>query len=255
MIKHMAGTATALFNPKCNFDSMLFILGHMRCGSTALSHILCSHPQISGYGETHIRYNGNPALGLLVLNQVRRRAYSAGARLLFDKILHSRYDSDVDSAFFNARAIFMVREPVDTIRSIRRLFATLGSSEYSTDTLAADYYEERVSSLLGIWDRFSLERRIGMSYAQLTAEPEVKIIGISQMLGLSPPLTNHYAQPKHRLGHGVGDPLASHKYNQIVPATHSTTLVDDRHPLELSDARLTGLANLYGQALRIVTQV
>lgn len=255
MIKRMAGTATALINPKCNFDRTVFILGHMRCGSTALSHILCSHPEISGYGEAHIRYDGNPALGLLVLNQLRRGAYRADAHKLFDKILHSRYDTDVDSAFFNARAIFMVREPVDTIHSIRRLFTTLGSSEYSTDTLAADYYEERISSLLGIWERFSPERRIGVSYAQLTAEPEVKITGISQMLGLSPPLTNHYMQPKHRLGHGAGDPLASHKYNKIVADTHSTTSVDDRTALELSDLRLAALANLYAQALRVVTQM
>lgn len=251
----MAANAAALINPKCNFDRTLFILGHMRCGSTALSHILCSHPQISGYGETHIRYDGNKALGLLVLNQVRRKAYRANACYLFDKILHSRYDSDVDPAFFIARAIFMIREPVDTICSIRRLFTTLGSSEYSTDMLASDYYEERVASLLRLWENFLPERRIGMSYTQLTAEPKVKITGISQMLNLSPPLTNNYTQPKSKLGHGAGDPLASHRYDKIVPTTRSTILVDNPNQLELSDARLTALTNLYAQALRIVTQM
>jgi LPS sulfotransferase NodH len=32
------------------------ILSHMRSGSTLLAHLLASHPEIIGYGETHIRY-------------------------------------------------------------------------------------------------------------------------------------------------------------------------------------------------------
>jgi hypothetical protein len=34
----------------------LFLLGHMRSYSSVLSHILGSHPQISGYCETHTKY-------------------------------------------------------------------------------------------------------------------------------------------------------------------------------------------------------
>jgi Sulfotransferase family len=253
MIKQIASIATSLTNSKCNFDRSLFILGHMRCGSTALSHILCSHPQISGYGEAHIRYERKAALGLLVFNQLRRNAYRKDAYSLFDKILHSRYDSGAISDFYNARAIFMVRDPVDTIHSIRRLFTTLGSQEYSNDTLASDYYEERVTSLLNLWERFSPERRIGLSYAGLTAEPDIKIAGISRMLDLIPPLTNNYLLPKNPLGHGAGDPLASHKHNKIVANSRAPDLAENSFMLQIPDARAASLKNLYLQALKTVT--
>lgn len=255
IIKRFAGAATALIVPKCKFDRAIFILGHMRCGSTALSHILCSHPEISGYGEAHIRYDGNAALGQLLINQFRRGAYRIEARHLFDKILHSRYDAAAGPGFFNARAIFMVREPVDTIYSIRRLFSTLGSSEYSTDAVAADYYVERVNSLLAIWEQFPSKRRIGLSYAQLTTEPEIKISSVSLMLDLIPPLTNHYTPPRNKLGHGAGDPLASHKYDKIVPATQPTASRKDCTPLELPERQLAILADLYARALQTVTRV
>jgi hypothetical protein len=255
MIKRISGIAAAFINPKCNFDRSLFILGHMRCGSTALSHILCSHPQISGYGEAHIRYDGNAALGLLALNQIKRNAYRSDANMLFDKILHSRYDAGVGPAFFRARAIFMVRDPVAAVNSIRKLFGALGSHEYSTDTLACDYYEERISTLLNLWQQFSPERRIGLSYAQLTADPDAQIAGISRMLGLKPPLTNNYSAPKNILGHGAGDPMASHKYDRIVPSTQSAAEAGHVKPLEVTAARLASLQTLYSQAIQIVTQV
>jgi hypothetical protein len=35
----------------------LLLLGHMRCGSSLLTHILVDNPEIAGYGETHTRYN------------------------------------------------------------------------------------------------------------------------------------------------------------------------------------------------------
>ncbi|MCC5611740.1 sulfotransferase [Nostoc sp. CHAB 5834] len=255
MIKQMAGATAALIIPKCRFDQMVFILGHMRCGSTALSHILCSHPKISGYGEAHVSYDNKSSLGVLALNQMRRKSYRASASLLFDKILHSHYDSNVDSGFFNARAIFMLREPVDTIRSIRQLFTRLESTEYSTDTLAADYYEQRLHTLLLNWELFPPERRIGLSYTQLTTDTDAKIASISRMLELTPGLSNNYTRPKHAMGHGAGDPLASHKYDRIVTSTRATNTADTNSSFELSGARLTELRNLYERALKIVTQV
>jgi hypothetical protein len=253
VIKRAASVTTALISPQCHFNRAVFVIGHMRCGSTALSNILCSHPDISGYGEAHIHYDGTAALGLLVLNQLRRKAHSASAHFLFDKILHSRYHQDSKFDFYESHAIFLVREPVDTIRSIRKLFQTIGSGEYATDALAADYYEERLAALIENWERFSPVRRIGMSYDQLTADPDLWIGQISNLLGLRPPLINKYDKSVRSLGHGAGDPLASHNFDKIVPAAHSTTLSGSPTRLALSDARIARLTSLYELATQTVT--
>lgn len=253
MLKRYASLATSAIDNRCRYDQTVFVLGHMRCGSTALSHILCDHPAISGYGEAHIRYDGRGALGTLVLNQLRRSALKAGARHLFDKILHSRYDADPASDFYTARAIFLIREPAESILSIRKLFATIGSGEYATDEAAADYYEERLRTLLEHWHRFPVERRIGLSFAALTAEPEAALAAISHRLELSPPLANHYAPRDKVMGHGAGDPLVSHQHSGIVTGDRPTTLKDGRRSLELPIARQDALAALYHTVLTAVT--
>ncbi|WP_373475798.1 sulfotransferase [Sphingorhabdus sp.] len=255
MIKHLAGSATAFILPKCRFDRSIFIMGHMRCGSTALSNILCSHPQISGYGEAHIRYKSRSELGLLILNQIKRNSYRQNSAYLFDKILHSRYDSENSAEFFKSRVIFMIREPIKTIESIRNLFSSIGSNEYSNDGLASDYYEERICSLMANWEKFPPRHRIGISFEQLKTNPEKNLVKISEMIGLTPPLTNSYQQPKNGLGHGAGDPLTSHKYNKIISDDISTTSTDKLHQIKLPDNRLQALHNLYDEALATVTQV
>ena len=255
MIKEIAGRATTLISPQCRFDRAIFILGHMRCGSTALSHILCSHPEISGYGEAHVHYDGRDALGVLTLNQLRRHALRPRARYLFDKVLHSRYDAGPHPEFFRARAIFLVREPAATIRSIRNLFRTIGSGEYASDGLAADYYEERLARLIRNWDMFPPKQRMGFTYERLTSNPEAAISAISAFLELSPPLANRYAAPAKTMAHGSGDPLASHKFKGIVENSQATTLGGTDRPLEIPSSRIARLHDLYEAAFHIVTQM
>lgn len=252
MIKRITSLAASLPDSRCRYDQALFVLGHMRCGSTVLSHILCDHPAVSGYGEAHIRYDGRSALGTLVLNQLRRGALKNSARHLFDKILHSRYDADPAPEFYTARAIFLIREPEQSVLSIRKLFTTIGSGEYATDGLAADYYEERLTALLRHWDSFAPERRIGFSFEALTSAPEAALAAVSERLGFTPPLSNRYTPPKRTMAHGAGDPLASHKHTEIVATERATTLKGASRPLELSSARMDALVALYRNASNVV---
>ena len=224
-----AVVATAA-SPQCRFDRALFVLGHMRCGSTALSRVLGNHPEISGQGEAHIGYRGRAALGQLLLAQMRRRSWKPGARYLHDKVLHNRYDAAVPAGFARARAVFLLREPLPTIRSIRHLFRTIGSSEYANDALAADYYAERLDQLAGLWRLFPAQRRIGIDFAELTAGPEAVLARLSGFLGLQTPLANAYgtAGPER---HGMGDPLTSPRLSAIVgPAKTAPGQSDDGLP-------------------------
>lgn len=244
LCKDLAGAAVARVLPSCRFETSLFLIGHMRCGSTALSAILCSRKEISGYGEAHIAYSSRAALGILAINQIRRRAWSPWAPTLFDKILHSRYDTAASDDFFTSRALFMAREPVPAIRSIRHLFAKLESGEYSTDALAAQYYEERLGAMLRLWPRFAPDRRVTCTYEALTADPERVLSKISARLGMMPPLANQYALKAAAVGRGAGDPLSASRHSKIVAATRGR---DVGSPLEIPKARIDELERLYRQ--------
>ena len=215
-IKTLLGGAMRAANPQCRFDRAIFVLAHMRCGSTALSNILCSRPDVSGYGEAHIRYDGPAALGRLAVNQALRGAWTPTARHLFDKVLHDRHDADADPRFYEARAIFVARAPAAAIRSIRRLYDGLERrGEYDTDAQAARYYVDRLATLGRHWDRFAPDRRVGLDHAALLADPEAELARASTALGLVPPLENRYRSPAASRAGGGGDPTASGRHTRI----------------------------------------
>jgi len=215
-LKAAAGRVVAGVSPQCDFARAIFVVGHMRCGSTALSNILVDHPQVSGYGEAHIDYRSRADLGTLLLNQQRRGSWRAGAPHLFDKILHSRYDAGAGDDFFAARAVFVARAPAETVRSIGALFAAIGSSEYASDAACAEYLAERMATMLMLWPRFAPGRRIAVTHAALIGDTDATLARVGAMLGLDPPIRNHYARRSAAQARGAGDPLAAHKHTSIV---------------------------------------
>ncbi len=241
MVKQLIRKAAAITNPQCRFDRAIFLLGHMRCGSTAMSHVICSRPEISGYGEAHIDYSNPSALGSLMVNQTRRQMWKPKADYLFDKVLHSRYDAEAVGAFYQSRAIFMIREPGETIRSIRKLFTTIGSGEYASDEDAAVYYEDRLTALNAMWRRFPANRKTGLTYEEMTAAPDAVLTRISSLLSLKRPLENRYSRPDKRMLHGAGDPLSSHKFDTIMPRIQSTVEAGGLVPLDLVPGRIEAL--------------
>jgi hypothetical protein len=235
LIKQGVGATVAHAAPQCRYDRAIFVLAHMRCGSTALSNILCSRPDISGYGEAHIRYDGRAALGRLVVNQALRKAWKPRARYLFDKILHNRHDDAAPQAFFEARAIFVLRPPGAAVRSIRTLYNQLGRDEYGTDTAATVYYIERVQAMACQWARFDPARRVGLTSAGLLSDPDTALARISDRLTLRPPLENRYDSNAQACKGGAGDPLVSGRYNRIEPST-AASAPDLLDALEVPDA-------------------
>jgi hypothetical protein len=213
-LKHTAGRLVSML-PQCDPARAVFVIGHMRCGSTALSNVLVSRPEFSGYGEAHITYGSRAALGVLLLNQWRRRSWRPQATHLFDKILHSRYDAAAWPGFFTARAIFVARAPEAAIASIRALFAAIGSAEYGSDGEAAAYYAERLETMLALWPRFAPGRRLALAYEALTAAPDAELARAGTMLGLASPLANRYVPPAAGQARGAGDPLMSHRFARI----------------------------------------
>lgn len=213
--KRTAGWLLSRSAPGLNYRNCVLVLAHMRCGSTALSNILCSREDVSGYGEAHVAHDGQGALGRLALNQMRRGGWKPHGHLLVDKILHSRHDRNVPPEFFSARAIFMVRRPGDAICSIVKLFAGIGRGEYATGDAAAQYYIERLLALEQLWKRFPKDHRVGVTHEALLFDPEGELARLSDSLNFVPPLENRYVSLAASRKGGGGDPIVSGFHNRI----------------------------------------
>ena len=229
-LKRAAGACLSLA-PQARFERCLFLVGHMRCGSTALANVLCAHPRFSGYGETHVPYDRPSAPGTLLLNQLHRGRWKPRATHLFDKLLHDELDAAPPPDFFTARAIFVSRPPGAAVPSILRLFRAIGSQEYATPAEAAVYYARRLSRMRALWRSFPAERRIAVRHEDLVADPAAALERLSRFLRLTPALTNAYADPRP-LPHGAGDPLAAHRLTAIVLAP------TDSPPTPIPDATI-----------------
>ncbi|MCJ2183524.1 sulfotransferase [Novosphingobium sp. 1949] len=244
----LAGRAFA----QCSYANCLFVLAHMRCGSTALSNVICSRPDISGYGETHVRHDGPDAPGRLAVNGLRRGGWRVSAPYQFDKILHSRLDRTAPPAFYDARAIFVVRQPEATIPSIVRLFAKLGRNEYRTQAEAADYYIERVGALAAMWHRFPAERRIGLTHGALLADPDAQLARISRALAIDPPLENTYRSHAASRRGGGGDPYVSARHSRIEPSLEPVAA--NAPPLDLPPATADEARRVFEQVAALFQQ-
>lgn len=222
-IKQGLGKLTNTVLIRKDFSDSLFIIGHMRSGSTALSNVISSHGNVNGFGEAHITYRSKASLGVLCLSVMKNRGFKWKADYLFDKILHNRYHDEDVEAFYTAKAVFLFREPMKTIASIRNLFQQVASNEYATDEAAAAYYLERLDFMGRCWDRFPAGNRVGLTYAMLMADPDAQIRRISDMTGISPPLENRYESNRKQKG-GRGDPLVSQKFDRIMPGIEGASL-------------------------------
>ncbi|MGB3242944.1 MAG: sulfotransferase family protein [Sulfitobacter sp.] len=233
LIKTAAGRI-AMIAPQARFDRGILVLSHMRSMTTALTNVLCSHPQISGYGETHVPYSSVDAPGKVLVNLALRRAYSPGATFFTDKLLHNRLDDAVPESFYQARGLFLARLPGPAIRSITRLAIRGDMKEMETVEGAAHYYAERLERLAYLWDRFPTSARLGFEVEKLLLDPDRFVGDIGSWLGLEPPLENRYRSHAASQKAGGGDPTASALHTRIEKSNASSGEV--QMGLDLSEA-------------------
>ena len=113
----------------------IFLLSHMRANTSLMSHILGSHPQISGYYEMHLSYLTENDLikqeQLLIDKQESNKAFKNSRHFLFDKILHNDYELILENlvpeqiptlGYSKFRILISIRPPEQTIKSIVNLF-------------------------------------------------------------------------------------------------------------------------------------
>ena len=178
-------------------QAYLFLLATMRSGSSLLSSILCSHPEILGYGETHVVYDEAEKLRELMARVHRAHGEQIPARYVLDKLLHDGLIRDPEALKgIDLTCVFLLREPRRTIESIvHQLDSTLDD--------AFDYYRGRLLNL----ERYAraFPGSAFLTYEGLIADPEGTLTRLTAFLGLSSPLSPEYRlQPLHDQK-GVGD--------------------------------------------------
>ncbi|HEX6863059.1 MAG TPA: hypothetical protein VF414_09610 [Thermoanaerobaculia bacterium] len=178
-------------------QAYLFLLATMRSGSSLLSSILCSHPEILGFGETHVVYDGPDKMQELTARVRRAHQGREPSRYVLDKLLHDGLIRDPKVLEgIDLTCVFLLREPRRTIESlVHQLDSTLDD--------AFSYYGERLLNL----ERYAraFPRSAFLTYEGLTADPEGTLQRLTGFLGLKVPLSPEYRlQPLHDVK-GVGD--------------------------------------------------
>lgn len=232
-LKRLAGYGLAACLPRARYPSTLLVLSHMRSTSTALTNVLCAHPRISGYGESHVPHHAPRGAGRLAANILRHGAWSVRSDWQCDKVLHNALDAQPGPGFYTARAVFLVRAPGPAIRSILRLAQRGRGLAPCTAQQAAAYYAARLEQLGQHWRQFPATHRFGLVSEHLRRDPDLYLYRIGLWLDLRPTLRNGYHSHPARARSGAGDPLRAAWLSRIVSDTPDTPCMPAGLPIDL----------------------
>jgi hypothetical protein len=196
-----------LLSPRKDY---IFILSHMRGHTTLLSHILGSHPQISGHSEMHQGYcNGLDLLKLRCKVSIDN-ADTLSGRYVLDKVLN---DYPLGSRIVKApetKLIFSLREPESTLKSIIAMGQRFAGVEWHSDPhKVLDYYIARLSRLEQIAKaRAEAGASAGffLDSERLLDHTSLVLRELTQWLGLATELTANYKIFETTGQLGWGDP-------------------------------------------------
>lgn len=222
----------------------IFINGVARSGTTLLSNILCSHREISGYGETKLVYRSADTLADLVSHvHLGNRQWRCRERYVLEKIVQDQLIPDrsvLDAA--SIRWIYQLRDPTMLLRSYLEYFPR-------NEQQALDYYLARLQRLQQDARHHALcgQHSFFLTYEELVGSPQQTLIALSDFLGLESCLQRHYTQP--RMHHpGTGDQSERIRSGDIIRQTRS-------YRVEISPAALAQARHAHVQCSETLRQL
>lgn len=200
----------------------VFVLSHMRSYSSLLTHIMNTHPEITGYVEMHQPYRTE-----LDLLELRLRVYHADeaekrsqGRFCLDKVLHNTVE--ITPRILqrgDVYPIFMVREPGRTIQSTVAMAHRKRKLDWKADPeKVGAYYMRRVQGLVDL-ARAEPAHSLFFDADLLVDEPDLVLSALTDYLGLKSPLQENYGTFELTGKPKFGDP------SQYIEAGH---IVKDR---------------------------
>ncbi|MGH2413856.1 MAG: sulfotransferase family protein, partial [Microcystaceae cyanobacterium] len=192
---------------------ILFILSHMRSGSSLLTHILNSNPEIIGYGETHINYASEVDFKKLMFKvywQLKNLAMNH--QYILDKILHNHKFLD-DNFLISEKVyiIFLLREPQKTLPSI------IGIKPHWSEEKALNYYLERLSMLEKYAKLINNKKHsLLVRYDQILNHSESVFEALRNWLETQTEFSEQYQVLKTTGMKGIGDSSSNIKAGRII---------------------------------------
>lgn len=171
----------------------LFVLGHMRSGSSLLHHLLVSHPDLLGCGERNAEYRTSADLHRLTLAaRYHRRVFLQPCRYMVDQINHN--DFVPHEQFLNNPqlwTIFLLREPAASLSSIVRV---LGPYHRTTLDNALNHYLDRLRRLAQYAQTIENSAQAALVvYDELVDHTDKTLAGLKDFLSLETPLLADYS--------------------------------------------------------------
>lgn len=192
---------------------ILFLLSHMRSGSSLLTHILNSNPAIIGYGETHLNYTSARTFKELQFKIYwQLKNVRMNQQYLLDKILHNHKILDTSLLnLSNLYAIFLLREPERSLASI------LDIKPHWTAEKAGDYYCQRLSTLSQYARTINnRERSLFIRHEQLIDNSPVVFQALQDFLRTQAGFSEDYEVLKTTGKRGIGDSSVNIKAGRII---------------------------------------
>jgi hypothetical protein len=188
----------------------LWILGHMRSGSSVFTHILNTNSEISGYGETHVFYWKPQDLAHLLCDvKWSLRQFDMSDRYIMDKILHDMHIRD-EMLLQNPliRCIFLIRDPAETISSMVKLWGEHGDEVIQLFSVEdyVNYYCNRLKTLKHYAESVTDPRRLFfLTHAQFIHQTTDVFRALESFLELRSPLSEIYTKTPVTGQRKVGD--------------------------------------------------
>ena len=198
-----------------NEQKRLFIIGHMRSGSSLLMHILTSNSEILGWGERGLKYT---AKNKMIENELTMRWKSMSLfkkySFTLDQINHSEMTPIID--LFNNKnsyIVFLLREPIGSLSSIINLSKNYYHKEKSIKDASA-YYTNRLNYLVNFKKGTPNAHHFMVTYDDLIENSLISLKSLTEFLELKEPLISEYEIKKIT---GIsGDPSKNIKSGKII---------------------------------------
>lgn len=217
----------------------VFVLGHMRSGSSLLAHILASHPRFVGFGETHVRYDSHAKFEHAVL---KTRFLLGRARLgdafVVDQVNHNHLVPN--SALAGepvAGAVVVIREPERSLASILALFGSGGADDRGwTEADALAYYCERLRGLTASAEAVRDRCALLVRYEELVERTDHVLAAMRGFFGVAEAFSTTYKTHRKTGIGGFGDPSTNILSGRVVRTPPPTGVVVGQETLAVAKA-------------------
>ena len=241
----------------------VFVLAHMRSGSTLLTHLLANNPNFVQAGESFLTYNTPGDLQKLVIEVCRRlRKLHLSASYVIDQVNHPFVADEVLNSTLIYKCFILVRSPESAIKSLiahqailanlpiktpafllRASAKTDSTAEWDMSTIkkaAIDYYVNRLGELAKCGALLG-PRAMLVEYNNLVDFPERTLAAISEFLGATQHFDVNYT-PTRITGKGFGDASRNIFVGRIIRT--------EPHNVEISAEDLAHVSAAYQDCLQ-----